>query len=70
MLRKLLVLTLLWLLLHAEAGAQPLRAWWNGDYKCIAQDTGLELRPWKLKYPPDINLTGETNAAFFDENDS
>lgn len=60
----------MWHLLPWEAGAQPLRAWWNGDYKCIAHDTGLELRPWKLKYPADINLTGETNAAFFDDNDS
>ncbi len=70
MLKSLVIHVLLFSLFLSEAGAQPLRAWWNGDYKCIAHDTGLELRPWKLHYPPNINLTGETNAAFFDEKDS
>jgi gliding motility-associated-like protein len=67
---KKLLLSLLCLLLLKNAGAQPLRSWWNGDYKCIARDTGLELSPWKLQYPANINLIGETNAAYFDENDS
>jgi gliding motility-associated-like protein len=70
MLKPIVIVALICNLFLSKAVAQSLRAWWNGDYKCIAHDTGLELRPWKLKYPHDINLFGETNAAFFDENDS
>ncbi|MBL7811168.1 MAG: gliding motility-associated C-terminal domain-containing protein [Bacteroidetes bacterium] len=53
-----------------KATAQPLRTWWSGDYKCIVHDTGLELRNWKLKYPPDINLGSESTASYFDNADS
>jgi hypothetical protein len=41
MIKSLVIHVLLFSLFLSEAGAQPLRAWWNGDYKCIAHDTGL-----------------------------
>lgn len=56
------------MLLTAEMSvAQPFRAWYSGKSKIVAEDTGLRIEYWNIKYPKH---GGEDAAGFFDKNDS